>query len=90
MGAVTNRAEAQVVRLSTIYALADSSYFVEKPHLRAALEVWRYCFDSARYLFGDHTGDQNADTLLEALRKAGKKGLTRSQISSDVFKGALM
>ena len=33
VGAVTNRAEAQVVRLSTIYALADSSYFVEKPHL---------------------------------------------------------
>ena len=85
LGAVTNRAEAQVVRLSILYALADSSYFVCRPHLRAAMEVWRYCFDSARYLFGGHTGDEMADRLLGALRQAGAEGLTRSQISSDVF-----
>jgi len=25
--------------------------------LRAALELWRYCFDSAPYLFGDRLGE---------------------------------
>jgi hypothetical protein len=28
--------------------------------LRAALELWRYCFDSAAYLFGDRLGATSA------------------------------
>src|SRR5205823_1307849 len=42
LGAVTSRAEAQVLRLSMIYALLDSSDVIRVPHLQAALEVWRY------------------------------------------------
>src|SRR5262249_32964711 len=46
VGALTARGEAQVLRLSCIYALLDCSPVVDLPHLRAALEVWRYCEES--------------------------------------------
>ena len=80
-----SRAESQVLRLMSIYALADKSYVVEVPHLRAALEVWRYCFDSAEYLFSGVAGDPVANQLKHALIKAGPDGLTRTQIIHDVF-----
>jgi Protein of unknown function (DUF3987) len=53
VGAITDRAEAQVRRLALIYAVLDRSRHVQLEHLRAALEVWRYCEDSAAYLFSD-------------------------------------
>jgi hypothetical protein len=80
LGAVTARAEAQVLRLSLIYALLDSSKVINTPHLYAALEVWRYCFDSCRYIFGSALGDPVADGILRELRK-NPKGLTRTEIS---------
>jgi hypothetical protein len=83
-GAVTSRAEAQVMRLAMIYALLDQSKLIQVEHLRAALAVWRYCDDSARCLFGSSLGDRTADELLAALR-ASEDGLTRSQMSIDVF-----
>jgi hypothetical protein len=49
--ALSARAEAQVVRLALLYALADQQQEIEVPHLEAALEVWRYCEDSARLIF---------------------------------------
>jgi hypothetical protein len=78
-GAITSRAEAQVLRLSVIYALLDSSRVVRLPHLMAGLAVWEYCEASARYIFGDSTGDPVADRILEALRNS-PEGLTRTQI----------
>ena len=78
-GFITNRAEAQVLRLSVIYALLDSSRVIQLPHLMAALAVWDYCEESARYIFGDATGDPTADRILEALRNSDN-GLTRTQI----------
>jgi len=35
-----SRAEAQVLRLSAIYAVLDSTSIVGLPHLQAALAVW--------------------------------------------------
>jgi hypothetical protein len=84
LGAVTSRAEAQVVRLSSIYALLDCSKIIRVEHLRAALAVWRYAEDSARYIFGDALGDPVADAILNALREAGEDGLTRTQLR-DLF-----
>lgn len=81
LGAITSRAEAQVTRLSLIYALLDSSDIIRKPHLEAALAFWRYADDSARYIFGDSLGDPDADTVAAALR-AHPDGLTRVEISS--------
>ncbi|MGA8160429.1 MAG: hypothetical protein WA374_06075 [Acidobacteriaceae bacterium] len=85
LGAATARAEAQVLRLSSLYAALDCSTLVRVEHLRAALGVWDYCFASARYIFGDATGDPVADRIREALRDAGENGLTRTEIR-DLFR----
>jgi hypothetical protein len=82
LGASTSRAEAQVLRVSAIYAALDRSTTVRVEHLRAALALWDYCYASALYIFGDATGDPVADRIREALTAAGPKGLTRTDISA--------
>jgi hypothetical protein len=79
LGAVTSRAEPQVIRLAMIYAVLDRSRFIRTCHLSAALAVWRYCDASARYIFGDAIGDPTADAILRELRQQSK-GLTRNEI----------
>ena len=82
LGAITARAEAQVLRLSCIYALLDKTDTVEVPHLDAAYALWRYCEDSARHIFGDRLGDPLADELRRMLRLAGPDGLTKTDINN--------
>jgi len=77
--AATGRAEAQVLRLSAIYAALDSSSIITLPHLQAALAVWDYCYESAAMLFGVSTGDPIADRIREAV-EASEKGLSKDQI----------
>jgi hypothetical protein len=79
VGAMTSRAEAQVLRLSMIYALLDGEKVVRVPHLQAALAVWGYCEASVQYIFGQATGDPVADNILEALQ-AAPNGRTRTEI----------
>jgi len=67
-GAIGGRAEAQVMRLAGLYALLDECRRIGTAHLRAALAVWQYAEDSIRAIFGDLTGDDDADTVLAALR----------------------
>jgi hypothetical protein len=81
-GFLVARAEAQVLRLSMVYALLDQTYYIEPAHLRAALAFWRYCEASAKYVFGDMLGDPVADAILDALRRYGPEGMTRTNISS--------
>jgi hypothetical protein len=78
-GSVISRAEAQVLRLSMLYALLDCSAEIRREHLAAALAVWRYAEDSCRYIFGDTLGDPIADEILRILR-AGPEGVTRAEI----------
>jgi len=85
LGAITARAEAQVLRFSNLYALLDCSVTVEVVHLRAALALWAYCDWSAGWVFESGTGSKNADRILAALKVAGEKGLTRLQITNEVF-----
>jgi hypothetical protein len=80
LGSVTSRAEAQVVRLSLLYALLDCSPVIRREHLQAALAVWDYCENSARYIFGEALGYPDADRILAELR-TNSEGLTRTQIS---------
>jgi hypothetical protein len=80
-GAVTSRSEAQVMRLSCLYAVLDESRLIRKEHLLAALALWDYSEDSARYIWGDATGDRVADQILEALR-GSPDGLNRTGISN--------
>ena len=77
LGAITARAEAQVLRLSVIYALLDCSNAVRVEHLNAALALWGYSERSAAWVFEIGTGNKNADRILAALKAAGQKGLTR-------------
>ena len=77
-GAVTARAEAQVLRLSVLYAAIDGADAIRLPHLKAALAVWDYAEASARYIFGDATGDPVADQITDALQHGG---LDRTAIS---------
>jgi hypothetical protein len=69
-GAATSRAEAQVMRLATLYALLDLSPKIGLAHLNAALAVWHYCNASAAHIFGDASGDGLADQIRELLRAA--------------------
>jgi hypothetical protein len=83
LGAATRRAEAHVVRLATIYATLDLSEQIALAHLEAALAVWRYSLDSARWIFGDTLGDPTADEIW-ALAKDRPAGVTRSEVR-DLF-----
>jgi hypothetical protein len=83
LGAATRRAEAHVVRLAAIYATLDCSDTVSLSHLEAALAVWRYSLDSARWIFGDSLGDPTADEIW-TLAKDRPNGVTRTEVR-DLF-----
>lgn len=85
-GRAIERARPQVLRLSLLYALLDSSNVIDVCHLKAALAVWRYCAESARLLFSD-SEDPKTDSLetkiLSVLADGPKtKTEIRNQISS--------
>jgi hypothetical protein len=82
-GAVTGRAEAQVLRLAALYAVLDGHAFIQSVHLLAALAVWGYCETSAALIFGYPLGDPLADLLEERL-KPSPKGLIRTHLWSSV------
>jgi hypothetical protein len=88
-GNLVSRAEAQVVRLSFLYALLDAEpqtdRLIRAVHLKAALEVWRYCEESACHIFGDSLGDPKADQALAILRAAGPYGLSRTELATALF-----
>jgi len=81
-GAVSARAEAQVLRLSVLYAALDGDIAIRRHHLEAALAVWEYVEASIGYIFGDAIGDPIADSIVGFLSNFNE--LTRTQIS-DLF-----
>lgn len=84
LGAVTSRAEPQVMRLACIYSCLDCSSVARKEHLRAALALWEYSEASACFIFGDALGDPVVDELQKALRN-NQDGLSRTEIR-DLFR----
>ena len=78
-GELLHRGDAHVIRLSMIYALLDLSETIHRRHLSAALEVWDYCEDLVRFLYGDSIGDRVADALWDAMKRS-KRGLTRTDM----------
>ena len=69
---VTGRSVPQVIRLMMIYAVLDQSPVFKVEHMNAALEVWRYCEDSARYIFGDVVGDKLLTQILNLLTSTSR------------------
>lgn len=78
--ALVARGAPIVMRLALIYALTDGSSLIREPHLRAALALWEYSERTVRYIWGDTSGDEVADTILHALRQT--VSLNRSEISA--------
>jgi hypothetical protein len=78
--ALLARGPAQVVRLSLLYALLDSSNVIRVEHQQAALALWDYTERSARRIFGDALGDRTADRVLAVLAEAGAAGCTRTEV----------
>lgn len=75
-GAVTSRAEAQVLRLSMLYALMNRSAVIKLDHLHAALALWEYSKKSVSLIFEDQVGDENVDFIRRVLRAMGKLSVT--------------
>jgi hypothetical protein len=84
-GEVTSRGEAQVTRLSLLFALLDESETVDKEHLQAACAVWEYCSQSARWAFEEMRFSPDAQTIINGLKKSGSLSLT--EINSNLFRG---
>jgi hypothetical protein len=76
-GAVTARADAQLLRLSLVSALLDKGERIHDPNIEAAVAVWRYAEASAAHVFGGVLGSDLADRLLEELRAIYPQGLNR-------------
>ena len=79
-GAATSRAEMHTVRLAVAIAVLCRSHTIGAEHLRAALELWRYSRDSARFIYGRKIGDSVADSILAELQRAAPEGVSRMQI----------
>jgi hypothetical protein len=83
VGELLARAEAHVLRLSLIYALADGAGTIDVPHLESALAVWDGVEESVRSIFARRTGNSDADRIVEAI--APGERMSRSQIREAVF-----
>jgi hypothetical protein len=81
-GQAIARAEAQVLRLSLVYALLDGAAEIDVVHQEAAHALWRYCRASAANIFGDMTADSTVERLAVLVEQAGEQGLTRTQQSN--------
>jgi len=77
---ITARAEAHVIRLALIYALADGHHQIAVAHLTAALALQDYAARSAAWALKGATGQPLAEQIHTAL-VAHPAGLTRSQLS---------
>jgi hypothetical protein len=53
LGAITSRAEAQVMRLSLLYALLAGRRVITIEDHEAGVAIWDYCERSARFVFGE-------------------------------------
>lgn len=85
LGAFFVRAAPQVMRMAAIFALADRKTMIDVQHIEAALAIWEHSSRSLRFMFPDDA-DPAADKLMAALRSAGDPGLSKREITNDVFR----
>jgi len=76
-----NRQPAHAARLAITFAGIDGSPVLRPSDLHAAIAWCDYALDTVRYVFGSGmTG--HARKLLDAIRRAGRKGLSRTDQSA--------
>ena len=78
VGSLTARAEAQMLRLSVVYALLGGSSTIEVAHLDAAEAVWQHCETTINRVFARKEPDWVLPRLLAGLKDAGPAGLDGS------------
>jgi hypothetical protein len=89
-GALTARAEAQIVRLALVHALLDRSRDVGLDHLEAAIALEAFAERSVVHIFGDSTGNPDANEIRRRLRDC--YGMTRNELRAEcgIHEGARM
>lgn len=87
VGDLLARAEAHVLRLSLIYALADGAEAIDVPHLESALAVWDVVEESVASIFARRTGNADADRIAEAFGPGDR--MSRSEMRAKLFSGHL-
>jgi hypothetical protein len=86
LGGLVARADGQLLRLSVAYALADGATQIDLEHLEAAQAFWRYCRDSAEFIFGDSLGDPDAERVLAVLRTTEGGVLGKNELANALGK----
>jgi len=84
-GAVTDRAEAQTIRLAMIYALLDRSQVIERVHLKAAIALWNYCESTAGCVFDGQTTRTLHDRILNVIKRF-PDGISKDNLCQRYFK----
>jgi hypothetical protein len=79
IGAFYARAPVIVMRIASIFAIADRCREVGEAHLNAAMAIWEHSERSLRYIFRADL-DRNAEKLLTAISAAAPNGLTATEI----------
>ncbi|WAM35593.1 helix-turn-helix transcriptional regulator [Caldicellulosiruptor acetigenus] len=85
--ALIGRAEAQILRLSLIYALMDGSDRITPEHICTARLVWDYCQKSVEFIFSEFNREKESSMVLNLLTALKDKPLSQSEIAINVFKG---
>jgi hypothetical protein len=80
-GKMTTRAAAHLRRLAMLYALIDLSDRIELKHFQAAEKLWRYCEESAMFIFSGVTKEQLRIVQWVAVRGP----VTFKQIREDMY-----
>ena len=80
LSVVLSRSEAQVRRLALLFTLLDGEIETGLKHLGQAMTAWKYCEDSATYIFKGQAQDSVARKIIQALQKKGS--LTSTEISN--------
>lgn len=84
---VTSRGIQHIIRFSLIYAFMDGEEEVREAHIKAAEAVWEYCSASAKVVFGNSTGNEMADLILDELQEYPDEGLSLKEIKLAFGKG---
>jgi hypothetical protein len=85
LGEILSRAAPHVLRMAGIFCLADGKQAIEPIHLEAAKALWDASVRCSQYVFGDNLGNPQAEKILAALKDVFPAGLTRAEISNQVF-----
>jgi hypothetical protein len=91
LGSVNARAEIKALRLALLFAILDDDRdgTIHERHLIPALEILRYCQESAAVIFKTEPTSYYAKQIYNVLRRAagdGRGHLSRTELSEELGK----